>query len=162
VRSERYRISTAVAGATAALIVVLGIHPLSTSRIVAGYVLVLAAIALASLLRQLAAGGDFPPASDLERELARTPEEPGRPPELVRVERELTLGMANAGHLHTRLIPLLRDAALARLGGRLSQDRVGTETWELLRPDRPAPADRTDPGISLRRLRAVVDELELL
>jgi hypothetical protein len=162
VRPERYRIATAVAGATILLVVLLGIGPVSSERIVAGYVIALAGIALASLLRVLAAGGEFPPPSAFEHELTRRPEPSGRPPELVRIERELTLGMANAGHLHTRLIPLLRDAALARLGGRLTEERLGADAWELLRPDRPAPLDNTRPGVPLRRLRGVVDTLEQL
>ena len=79
-----------------------------------------------------------------------------------------TLGASSAGHLHTRLLPLLRDAAMARLGidfdlhpGR-ARAALGEETWELLRPDRPAPVERNAPGLPLRRVRAVVDRLEQL
>ena len=34
---------------------------------------------------------------------------------------------------------------------------LGDDAWELLRPDRPPPADRTAPGLSLRRVRELVD-----
>ena len=99
-------------------------------------------------------------------ELLRRPEPPTRPPELVRIERDLSLGMASAGHLHLRLLPLLREIAQARLGIDLerqpdvARSRLGDEAWELLRPGRPTPDDRTAPGPSLRRMRAIVDALE--
>jgi MoxR-like ATPase len=112
--------------------------------------------------RALAAGSDGPAHSPYERALTRKPEPPGRPSELVRVERELTLGTSSAGQLHNRLIPLLRDAAVARLGRDLSRERLGDEAWELLRPDRPEPEDRNAPGVSLRRVRSVVSTLERL
>jgi hypothetical protein len=100
--------------------------------------------------------------------LARKPPQPTRPSELVRIEREITLGASSAGHLHTRLLPLLRDAASARLGidfelhPERAQAALGSETWQLLRPDLPAPTDRNAPGLALRRTRGVVDQLELL
>ena len=86
----------------------------------------------------------------------------------MRIEREITFGTTSAGHLHTRLLPLLREAASARLGidFELHPERaraaLGDETWELLRPDRPEPADRNAAGLPLRRIRAVVDSLERL
>jgi hypothetical protein len=168
VRAERRRVTTLVVLTTLALIVVLGLHPVSTARIVAGYVLALAAIALAAVTRILAADSWRDRSSHFEHALARKPAEPTRPPELVRVEREITFGMSSAGHLHTRLLPLLRDAAAARLGidFDLHPDRariaLGDETWELLRPDRPAPAERNAAGLPLRRVRSVVDQLEQL
>jgi len=161
-RSERVRIGLLVAGATALLGVVLALGPVSVARSLAGYVLLLATIAIAALLRALASGSDGPAHSPYERALSRKVEPPGRPPELVRVERELTLGTSSAGHLHNRLIPLLRDAAVARLGRDLSRERLGDEAWELLRPDRPEPEDRNGPGASLRRVRSVVSTLERL
>ena len=65
----------------------------------------------------------------------------------MRIEREITLGTSSAGHLHTRLLPLLREAAAARLGVDLelrpsARARLGDDAWELLRPDRPEPDDR--------------------
>ena len=39
---------------------------------------------------------------------------------------------------------------------------LGDDAWELLRPDRPEPADHNDPGIPMRRLRAVIATLERL
>jgi hypothetical protein len=167
-KAERRRIATLVVLTTLALIVVLGVQPVSTGRILAGYVLALAAIGLAAGTRVLAADSWRDRSSHFEHALARKPAEPTRPSELVRIEREITLGGSSAGHLHTRLLPLLRDAAAARLGidfelnpGR-GQAALGDETWELLRPDRPAPADRNAAGLPLRRVRTVVDQLERL
>jgi hypothetical protein len=167
-RAERRRVATLVALTTLALIVVLGLHPVSIDRILAGYVLVLAAIGLAAATRILAADSWRDRGSHFEHALARKPVEATRPSELVRIEREITLGASSAGHLHTRLLPLLRDAASARLGidfelhPERAQAALGDETWQLLRPDRPAPMDRNAPGLALRRTRGVVDQLEAL
>ena len=88
--------------------------------------------------------------------------------EVVRIEREITLGSSSAGNLHTRLLPLLRNAAAARLAldfdlhpGR-ARAALGDETWELLRPDRPVPEDRNAPGLPLRRVQSIVSRLERL
>jgi hypothetical protein len=166
--SERRRIGTLFALTTVALIVVLGLHPVSTERIMAGYVLALAAIALAACTRILGAATWHDQGSQFEQVLSRKQPGPTRPSELVRIEREITLGTTSAGHLHMRLLPLLRDAAAARLGidfelqpGR-ARAALGEESWEVLRPDRPAPADRNGPGLPLRRVRELVDSLERL
>jgi hypothetical protein len=167
-RSERSRLTLLVGGTTLVLVVLLGIRPVSLDHILAGYVLALAAIAIVALVRQLGAGGEYQPQSLFEHALSRKPEQPTRPPELVRIEREITLGTTSAGHLHTRLLPLLREAASARLGFdfELQPERaraaVGEETWELLRPDRPEPLERNAAGLPLRRIRAVVESLERL
>jgi hypothetical protein len=163
---EQRRIATTFALTTIALIVVLGLHPVSTERILAGYVLALAAIGLAALMRVLGSERDY--ASRFEQVLGRKPTESTRPSEVVRIEREITLGTSSAGNLHARLLPLLRDAAAARLAidfdlhpGR-ARAALGDETWELLRPDRPVPEDRNAPGLPLRRVHSIVDQLERL
>lgn len=166
--TERRRIAVPVVLTTVGLIVVLGLHPVSTERIVAGYVLVLAAIGLASVTRALAAVSWHERASRFDYALSRRPVERTRPSELVRIEREITLGTTSAGHLDARLLPLLRGAAEARLGldFALQPDRarkaLGEDTWELLRPDRPAPVERNAPGLPLRRVREIVASLEQL
>src|SRR3954468_17869250 len=101
-RHERRRAVSGVVCATLLLGVMLGIRPVATSTLVAAYVLVLAAIGVASLTRVLAGEPDLR-ASGFERALTREPPATGRPPELVRVEREITLGVSTAGHLHRRL-----------------------------------------------------------
>src|SRR3954454_20862887 len=114
-RDERRRAVSGVVFATLVLGVLLAIRPIATSTLAAAYVLVLAAIGIASLTRLLAGEPDLR-ASAFERALTREPAAPSRPPELVRVEREITLGVSTAGHLHLRLLPLLREVAAARLG----------------------------------------------
>jgi len=166
--AERRRVATLVAMTTVALIVVLGLHPVSTERIAAGYVLALAAIALGAAARILGAEWWNDRGSQFEHVLARKDPEPTRPSDLVRIEREITFGTTSAGHLHARLLPLLREAAAARAGidfdlhPERARAALGEETWELLRPDLPEPADRSAPGLALRHVRGVVDSLERL
>jgi hypothetical protein len=160
--NERARLATAVTIATAGLVVALGVGPVSTGTIVAAYVLILAAIGVGALTRALQGAPDLR-VSPFEHALAHERHPQTRPPELVRVEREITLAMSNAGHLHRRLVPILRDVASARLGGRLTRERVGDDaTWELVRPDRPEPQDAHAPGASLEQIRRAVERLEAL
>jgi hypothetical protein len=172
VRRERVRIATSVFLATSGLTVALGLRPISTERILAAYVLLLAGIALAALTRVTRSAAERPAPSQFDEALRKRPSHPMRPPELVRTERELTLGTTNAGHLHLRLLPLLRETAAARLaaGHNIDLERrpeaarlvLGEDAWDLLRPDRPEPADRNAPGVPLKRVGAVIDTLERL
>ncbi len=154
--SEPRRVATLVGLTTVALVVVLGLHPVSTERIAAGYVLALAAIGLGAATRILGAESWHTRGSQFEHMLSR------------RIEREITFGTTSAGHLHTRLLPLLREAASARLGIDLdlqperARAALGEEMWELVRPDRPEPADRNAAGLPLRRVRDIVESLERL
>jgi hypothetical protein len=169
--SETRRVAGAVATVTLGLVVALGVRPVATERIVAGYVLALAAVALAALTR-LARGPEQRPVSAFEHALRVRDDRPARPPELVRAERELTLGMAGASHAHRRLLPILRAAAAVRLAANRSIDlqrdpraaraALGDEAWELLRPDRPEPADRNAPGLPLARVESLVTTIEEL
>jgi hypothetical protein len=92
-----------------------------------------------------------------------------RPASLARVEREVTLATGTAFDVHFRLRPLLRDVAagmLLRRGIDLERSperaeaAVGPDVWELIRPDRPPPEDRTAPGIALAEVERAVDALE--
>jgi hypothetical protein len=169
---EWRRIAGAVAFATAVLVVLLGVRPLPAERILAGYVLVLAAIALAALTRIAQPPAERRAASRFEDALRPRRERPMRPPELVRTERQLTLGMASAGQAHTRLLPLLREASAARLVARHgleltrrpreAETVLGEDAWELLRPDLPAPEDRSGPGLTFARVEALVARIEQL
>jgi hypothetical protein len=91
-----------------------------------------------------------------------------RPADLERFERLVTIS-ATASAVHLRLRPVLREIAAARLGRRgISLDGspgdarpiLGEDLWELVRPDRPRPADPRGPGISLAQLTAFTDRLE--
>ena len=166
--AERRRVLVLFTVTTIALIVVLGLHPVSTSRIAAGYALTLAAIGLDAVVRVLGATSWHERGSLFEHALSRKAPEPTRPSEIIRIEREITLGTTSAGHLHTRLLPLLRDAVAARLGvdfdlhAERARVALSEKSWELLRPDRLEPADRSAPGLPIRNVRALVDEIERL
>ena len=171
-RSERSRIATTAALTTVLLVVMLGIRPMTVRQILAAYVLVLAAIALAALTRVARGGSELPPPSAFDAALRVRAVDPMRPPELVRTERQITLGTSSAGSLHQGLLPLLREAAAARLSAGhgvelarrpdAARTLLGEDAWELLRPDRPEPRDRNAPGITMRQVRDVVATLERL
>jgi hypothetical protein len=112
------------------------------------------------------------PARRFEAALRGRPPAAAEPVELLRMERELELGIANAGSAHHRLLPLLRAAAAARLASRhgVELDRrpdaaralLGEEAWGLLRPDRPEPADRFGRGVPRPTVTALIEKVESL
>lgn len=155
------RLAPTALGATVLMIVLLGVRPVPASTILAGYALALAAILLTGLTASITASRHDAP-SRFEAELARRRVPPTRPPELVRVERELTLASAHALQFHHRLRPLLREVALARLGRDFGPERLAPSTWDLLRPDAGPPTDPDKTGPSLASLTRVIDELERL
>jgi hypothetical protein len=134
------------------------------------YVLVLGALALLAVARLTRAAHVAAGPSAFDEALARGPAEVGRPNELARLEREVALSIARAFDLHYKLRPTLREIADHLLRSRhgivadespeLARAELGPAAWELLRPDRPAPADRLGPGIPLHELSEVVDALE--
>jgi hypothetical protein len=156
---EVRRLAIGVVLATLALIVLLGLRPVSRETILAGYAIALASIAMAALTRIMRQGRNDAQ-SRFEHELTRERIPQGRPNALVRIERELTLATSNAGHVHDRLRPMVRDIAQARFGRAATRERLGDETWELIRPDLPEPPDRSAPGLSLRTIRRVIEALE--
>jgi hypothetical protein len=109
--------------------------------------------------------------SALAEALDRAPPRPLRPPELERLERELTLASSTAFDLHYRLRPTLREIAGERLasqglrldgGGAAVEQTLGEELWELVRPDREPPIRRFASGISPNAVNRVVERLEAL
>ena len=156
---EVRRLAIGVVLATLALIILLGLRPVSRETILAGYAIALASIAMAALTRIMRSARNDAQ-SRFEHELTRERIPPGRPNALVRIERELTLAMSNAGHVHDRLRPMVRDIAQARLGRAATRERLGDETWELIRPDAPEPPDRSAPGLPLRTIRRMIEALE--
>ena len=156
---EARRIVVGVVLATSGLIVLLGVNAISRGTVLAGYAIVLASIALAAVMRVMRAARSHAP-SRFVHELTRQSEPPSRPNELIRVSRDLTLGMSNAGHYHSRLRPLFARIASARSTSPASA--LSAQTWRLVRPDAPEPEDLYSSGISLSALRTVLDELESL
>ena len=158
--------------ASVALAVLLALRPLSTSRALAIWIVVVAAIALLVLVRHSREAGGSRHARRFEAALRRPAPATPEPVELLRMERELELGIAGASHAHHRLLPLLRAAASARLASRhgIELDRrpeaaealLGEDVWQLLRPNRPEPEDRFAPGVPRARVTAVIERIESL
>jgi hypothetical protein len=95
-----------------------------------------------------------------------------RPAELVRMERLLTMTLT-AGDVQFRLRPLLADIARHRLviarGIDLDRDEaaarasLGAHLYDIVRPDRPIPAERWEPaGLGADDLADLIASLEAL
>jgi len=123
-------------------------------------------VALARLRRELP---QRPSAFDAA--FARARPTRARPASLGRVEREVTLAAGTAFDVHFRLRPLVQPLAaelLLRLGVDLernparAQELLGADVWELVRPGRSAPEDRTAAGMPIEAVERVVSDLERL
>jgi hypothetical protein len=135
------------------------------------YILVVGGLALFQVVTATREAYPRAARSALAEALDREPEAPLRPPELERLERELTLGASTAFDLHYRLRPTLREIAGERLasqglrldgGGAAVEQALGEELWELVRPDREPPVRRFASGISPDAVNRVVQRLEAL
>jgi hypothetical protein len=121
-------------------------------------------VALAALRRT------YPPASRLRSPRGEDDRRPEPVRSLAELERVTALGVADAGDLHFRLRPHLRDIAAGLLEERrgvsldaepeLALAALGDETWGLVEADRPLPDDRRAPGLSRGALERVVTSLE--
>jgi hypothetical protein len=104
------------------------------------------------------------------RRRRQPPPAPAAPADLRTFERMLRLATASAGEAHHRLAPALREIAARRLASasridlyadpQAARARVSPATWELIRPDRPAPVDRHGRGPAMPELEAAIAELE--
>ena len=158
--------------ATVVLIVLLALPPLSTSRALAIWVVLLAGLVLVAVAGHSRERGRPAHAARFEEALRTRKPKDSEPVELLRMERELLLGIAEADHAHRQLLPLLRGAAAARLSSRhgfeleqrpeAARALLGEDAWELLRPDRPAPENRHGPGVPRERIAAVIERVESL
>lgn len=163
-----------ILGAARALAVptifLLGLVVLAPGRLELGvriYALIVSAAVLVVLL--LALRRAFPDETVLreppKRATRRVP-----PPSLGRIEHETALAVAGSFDVHYRLVPRLRALVAGLLSSRrnvsltespdAARAILGEKTWELVRPDRPAPEDRLAKGIAPRELELVVDGLE--
>jgi hypothetical protein len=113
----------------------------------------------------------YPPAPSLfDAALARRQPEQHVFPTLARLEREVSMATGSAYDLHFRLRPTLREVTqgllLSRRGIDLdrqrerARDALGEETWELVRADRPVPAEHRGPGLAPDVLQRVIASLE--
>jgi hypothetical protein len=166
------RLAWASVLAAVVLVVLLAIPKLSTSRALAIWVVVVAAFLLVVLVRHSRAHGGPKAAHRFEAALRERNSTASPPEELVRMERELVLGSADADHAQRRLLPLMRTAAAARIAARHgfelerrpeeARALLGDDAWELLRPDRPEPADRHGRGVPEARIAAAIARIEAL
>ena len=157
---------------TAALVGVLLLAPGRAELAVHVYVLVLLAAGLGAVVGAIAGSQDAEEPSGFDAALRRTEDAPERLAELARLEREAALARSSSFDVHYRLRPVLREIASGLLAVRRGVDLdrqperasalLGAETWELVKPDREPPLDRSGPGIDTPALRRVVESLEAL
>jgi hypothetical protein len=128
---------------------------------------VLAALVVAGAVRALSEA--LPLAQRRRDRRAETPTEDAA--DFARIGRAVASGTTSAGDLHLRLRPILREVAidgLRRRGVELDADPARAQrllapaTWELVRPERPAPADAFARGLPATQLDLVLDDLEAL
>jgi hypothetical protein len=162
----------AVGGAAVAALVVLAVVlaavPDRRALALQIYAFGVCAIVLLWLLGRTGAAREEASAFDEARRAEPPEEEPLA--DLARIEREVTLGVANAYDLHYRLRPRIRAIVMSRLADRrgidldrqpeAAQAAVQPAVWELVRPDRRPPRDRHGPGLGLPRLREVMEGLD--
>jgi hypothetical protein len=161
-----------VAGlATVALLALRSVYPGRQDLELDVYVLVVGALAV--LTAVLAAQRAIPVSTDsaIAQALEREPREALRPPDLERTERLVTMATTTAFDLHYRLRPILREVAEQRLGDRRgirldddpeAEEALGSDLWEVVRPDREPPGKRFAPGAEPEELQAAVARLESL
>jgi hypothetical protein len=132
------------------------------------YLLAMGGVFLLALVRMTRAKAPAQGGSELDSALAEMRRR--RPDFQLALVRDVELSLLSAMHLHVRLRPLLREIAAHRLlkqygldlDGEPARARelVGVAAWDLVRPERPPPADRLSPGPPLAALRNAVTDLE--
>jgi hypothetical protein len=154
------------------LVGLLAIPKLSTARAVAIWLVVTTALVLLAIIRDSGEFGGTEPASRFEQALHRQKPAASQPEEILRMDRVLALGSADADHAQRQLLPLLRSTAAARIAARhgfelerrpeTARALLGEDVWELLRPDRPEPKNRHAPGVPHDQIAAVIERVESL
>jgi hypothetical protein len=108
--------------------------------------------------------------SPFDGSLRRAQRSAERPVSLSRLEREVSMAGSAAFDVHFRLRPVIAELAAELLSSRRgidlardperAQAALGEDVWEIVRPDRPQPAERHGSGIDEAHLRRVVTALE--
>lgn len=114
----------------------------------------------------------FPRTARLQRARGGRARRVEPPRSLAQLQNEVALGVAEAVDFHYRLRPHLRTVAAGvlevRRGVALDDEPetarwlLGDEAWELVRADRPVPADRHARGLTPDQIERVVVSLERL
>ena len=169
-RGTVLRVAGLAAAALAALGAFLSFAPGHTQLALHVYLLVVGAVALAALVLRMAGGRHGSHGSAFERALAAPAPDQPRLPELAKLERTLELAAANAFDVHFRLRPIARDTVSQLLATRhgIDLDRnpdaarrvLDPVVWDLVRSDRPPPADRGGRGASPEELADLISALE--
>lgn len=164
----RTRLVLTLAAATVALSLALALAGAGRGIALYAYVLVLVALAVGVLVAHL--GSALPATPAFGQLVPRQLEREARVPQIEGLVYRLSGGAPNAFDLHHRMRPLVFEIAAARLARRHGVDLerrperahelVGPRTWELVRPDRELPQDRSERGWSEKELGELVDELE--
>jgi hypothetical protein len=100
-------------------------------------------------------------------------EEPDSPSPLEFIEQSIRFATSSAGDLHTRLRPVLRQVAAHRLAARnigldtprhqeAAEAILGPMAFDLVRKDRPRPAERFAAGATRASIEHVIETLERL
>jgi hypothetical protein len=156
---------------TLALLAVIAFVPGRTELAIRMFAFIVCAVALGLLVGALRRA--YPRATTLRPPTARSGRAPrDAPAMLARLDQEVALGVAGSFDLHHHLRPRLRTIAAELLTARrrisLDGDQpearalLGEEAWELVRKDRPPPADRLARGAEPEVLDRVVASLERL
>jgi len=163
------RIATLLLLPTVGLAIAVGLAPSRAALEMHVWLLVVLVIALLALLRLVHATYPRQP-SPFDASLRRPQVPAERPLALTRLEREVSMAGTSAFDLHARLRPTIAELAAellsARRGIDLARDPdraravLGDDAWELVRRDRPAPAERHAPGLDEAALARVVVALE--
>jgi hypothetical protein len=151
--------------ATLVLVAALAVLPDQAEVAADVYLIFLGGLALLGLVVSTGRSGEDAPDSPFAAVRRPRRRAPVMLPELDRLGRELSLGTQSAFDFHVRLRPVLYEIAEARLaarGRRLEEAEglLGSEAWELIRPNRPPPIDRHAAGADPAAVRRFVDALE--
>jgi len=156
--------------ATLALLPVDIFAPTRLGAALLAYLLLLLVLAVWLLTHLTATTYPLAGAQAFRAALRRSPPRSLLPDSLHQLERQLTYARMSSVDLHYRLRPLLRAIAAQRLAARRNisldeqperaQALLPPDAWELLRPDRPSPADRHARGLDRSTLASIVVALE--
>jgi hypothetical protein len=152
-----------------ALLVALLIAPQRATLEIHVWLLVVLGLAFLAFMRLIQAL--YPRiASPFDATLRRQQAAVERPGSLSRLEREVSMAGSAAFDVHFRLRPVITELATELLSSRRGIDlereperahaALGDDVWELVRPDRPQPAERHGSGIGEGELGRVVAALE--
>lgn len=139
------------------------------SRVIEGYLILLAAVAMLIAIRLLARTTASARPHHTTQGSLESGSHDASP--LLETERLVDAARASAGAMDRRLRPALREIAAGRLrsqGIDLQRDperarmALSEPLWQLISPDAPPPEDRRAPGLQPAELDPLLAEVEQL